>query len=339
MKLPRFFTRNYPNPDDVRMTLGEHLEELRSRLIRIIVAIFIAMVVAFIFIDKILGFLVWQVYAILRIQGYEPAMTYLNPTEPFVLDLKVSMIVGAIIAAPYCLAQLWAFVAAGLYPHERKWVHRFAPASVILFFAGGIFFIVVVFPAMLDFLISYRQGVPDLNMPGWLTGGGPEALPSPGSSAWPTTQPFPSFAEDPADAPQGKPWVNLTEHELRVRFGQKTYRLSHFEEVAQRNRLVPELRYSEFIVLELQMAAAFGIGFQVPVVIAFLAVVGIFSAAEMASVRRYVYFVMSIGAAVITPSPDVVSMLLLLVPMVVLFEGGLIVARFIERDRQTTPQT
>ncbi|HON68712.1 MAG TPA: twin-arginine translocase subunit TatC, partial [Phycisphaerae bacterium] len=80
-------------------------------------------------------------------------------------------------------------------------------------------------------------------------------------------------------------------------------------------------------------AAAFGIGFQVPVVVAFLAVLGIFSADEMARFRRHVILIMAIAAAVFTPSPDPFSMMLLLLPMVGLFEAGLFVARRIERSR------
>ncbi|UCD30431.1 MAG: twin-arginine translocase subunit TatC [Planctomycetota bacterium] len=82
----------------------------------------------------------------------------------------------------------------------------------------------------------------------------------------------------------------------------------------------------------LHLAAAFGIGFQVPVVVAFLASLGIATAGDMARLRRYVWFGMAILSAFITP-PDVTSMLFLLLPMALLFEVGLIVAKFIEKSR------
>jgi len=101
----------------------------------------------------------------------------------------------------------------------------------------------------------------------------------------------------------------------------------------QQNVIRPNWTLRDTIELTLEMAAAFGVGFQVPVVVAFLATVGIFSASQMAKSRRMVWFVMSIAAAVVTPSPDPGTMMLLLVPMCLLFESGLYAARKIEKRR------
>jgi sec-independent protein translocase protein TatC len=317
------------------MTLGEHLEELRSRLIRVIAAVIVATVFCFLFRSQTLGFLVWQIFAVLRIHGQEATLNYLSPTEPLILDLKIAVILGMIISAPYGLIQIWGFIAAGLYAHERRWVNRFAPASVILFFVGALFFVIVVFPVMLGFLISYRQEIPDIGryMPQVVLPGAPTPV-TPDDRPFAGEPPLPAFQEDPADPPEGVPWLNTLDRELRIRFGDKIYTVAHLKEGATRNRLEATLRISEFIVLELQMAAAFGLGFQVPVIIAFLAAVGIVESRVMGQYRRHVWLIMAVGAAMITP-PDVISMILLLVPMGLLFEVGLVVARFIERERTT----
>ena len=120
---------------------------------------------------------------------------------------------------------------------------------------------------------------------------------------------------------------------LRTRIGDRTYVVGQLKE-ANKNRLTPMIRIQEYLIFMLQMAAAFGLGFQVPVVVAVLATLGIASSKTMGRVRKYVWFGIAVGAAVITPSPDVTSMLLLFVPMVLLYEAGLLAARLIERERR-----
>jgi len=95
------------------------------------------------------------------------------------------------------------------------------------------------------------------------------------------------------------------------------------------------MRISEYVIFILQLSAAFGIGFQVPVVVAFVATLGIATADQMASLRRHIWFGMAVVAACVTP-PNVGSMLMLLIPMIGLLEIGLLVARLIERDRAKT---
>lgn len=315
------------------MTLGEHLEELRSRLIRAIVGLAVGAILCWIFIDQVVGFLVAPMFAVLRQNNIEVRMVSLNPAENLLTFLKVALIVGFILSAPYSLTQIWGFVAAGLYAHERGWVRRFAPASIILFFAGAAFLLIIVLPLLLNFLVLFGNSLPDAGLaPQWLLGKHEVMKPVETQPAWPTTQPMAHYAEDPQHPPECVPWVNLPKHEIRMKVGQTVYSVAHLTEVQQRNRIEPMMRISEYIVFALHLAAAFGIGFQVPVVVSFVAVLGIASAAEMGKLRRYIWFGMAIGAAFITP-PDVASMLMLLGPMALLFEAGLIVARVIERRR------
>src|SRR5690606_22040852 len=127
----------------------------------------------------------------------------------------------------------------------------------------------------------------------------------------PATQPFetwlPALEGDPANAPDGSVWINRAEHEVRVRLGDKIYMVAPLREVTGGNRIVPTIRIADFVVLILQMAAAFGIGFQVPVVVALLATIGVVSTSRMAQLRRQVWFGIAVLAAIVTPTPDAAS--------------------------------
>lgn len=323
------------HPDEVRMTLGEHLDELRSRLIRALVALFIGAMLCYFFIDEIMGFLTSPLFAVLRANGIETRMVALNPAENFITFLKVAVIVGFILSAPYSITQIWGFVAAGLYPHERKWVRMFAPASIILFFTGALFLLLVAAPLLLSFLVTYKNTLPNYESLTHLLLARVEAMevkqPTP-EGIWPTTQPIPAFETDPEDPPESVLWINRTARDVRIHVGDATYILAHLENVQKLNRLDPMMRVADYVVFILQLSAAFGIGFQVPVIVAFLATLGILSTAQMAKYRRHVIFGMAVLAAIVTP-PDVSSMMLLLMPMIGLFEVGLFVGKVIERKR------
>ena len=343
---PKRSVRRKLDPDDVRMTLGEHLEELRSRLIRAIAALLVGAIVCWVFRGYIVAFITWPIFQILADADVPANLNYLSPPERFVTDLKVSVIVGLIVSAPYSLTQIWGFVAAGLYPNERKWVNRFAPVSIGLFFTGAAFLLLVVSPMLLKFfLLNYGDELPDVGrfMPKFLMRGErPESLeldPSAHDVVWPTS--MPAFEEDPPldddtiePPPESSPWIHLPKREIRMRVGKEIYTVGHLRRVTagKSNRVVPEMRYGETILFILHLAAAFGIGFQVPVVVTFLALVGIVEARVMGRSRRHIWFGMAVGAAMLTP-PDIFSQLFLLVPMALLFEVGLFAARIIERRR------
>lgn len=329
--------REHPHPDEVRMTLGEHLEELRSRLIKALFALLIGAVVCYFFRRHVMAFLTWPIFTILRQVGQEADLGYLSPAENFMTFLKVSIILGMILTAPYSITQLWGFVAAGLYPHERRWVNRFAPVSIVLFFVGSSFLLVVVSPLLLRFLLTYETSIPDYGkfMPSFLIPDPEDPLdPKDMAETWPTTgpAPIPIYEKDPSDPPEGYCWINRTEREVRIRVGNDFFKVGHLQGVAKRNQLRPNIRISAYVTFILHLAAAFGIGFQVPVVVAFLAAIGITTEKQMRALRRYVWFGMAIAAAFLTP-PDISSMMFLLVPMALLYEVGLFAARFLERER------
>ncbi len=328
------FKRGDLHPDDVRMTLGEHLEELRTRVVRALVGLVVGAILCYVYIDNIMGLLTSPVFAVYHRHGLDPTIIALSPPEMLLTDLKVSIIVGFILSAPYSIWQLWGFVAAGLYKYERRWVYRFAPASVALFFTGVLFLLFIVSPLLLNFLLTYRQYYPNYDWAySWMLGESKPIATEQPDVQWPTTQPMPALDADPRSPPEGTPWVNLSTREVRIRIGDKTFAYGHLKEVEHRNRIDPSLRLADTIVFMLQLAAAFGVSFQVPVIVAFIATLGIASASQIGALRRYIWFVMCIAAAIITPTTDLATLFLLLGPMMGLLEVGLLVARMIEKGR------
>ncbi len=330
------------DPDQVRMTLGEHLEELRSRLIRALLALAVGAVICFLVKEYVVAFLTWPVIAVQKARNMPVGLKFLNPAESFLTYLKVSIMVGFLLTSPYSLAQIWGFISAGLYPHERRWVRRFAPVSIALFFTGAGFLLFIAAPMLVHFLAAYGERLPNVEqyiptrflIPRVSEPIEKEPAPAADQVLWPTS--LPVFTDDPRNPPDRAPWINAPDRKIRFRVQGSTYEVD-FTNAEQRAEIIADFRLSEYITFILHLAIAFGIGFQVPVIVAFLAAVGIAEAAQMSRLRRHVWFVMAIVAAVVTP-PDLTSMLALLLPMILLFEVGLYVARIIEHRRAAREQ-
>lgn len=139
------------------MTLGEHLRELRSRLVKSLLAIGAGMVVGWIFYDQIFALLsepIEQVITQAQSEGRDVQVVILGVTDPFTLQLKISAVAGIILAAPIWLYQLWRFITPGLHRHERRTAYLFVAASLPLFLAG-IVVAYLVLPKGLDLLFGF----------------------------------------------------------------------------------------------------------------------------------------------------------------------------------------
>lgn len=96
----------------------------------------------------------------------------LNVQEAFLTYLKVSLISGFVLASPWIFYQIWLFVAAGLYPHERRYIHVFLPMSIFLFIGGALFCFFAVFPYVLDFLLGFNKSMgvdPQIRLSEWIS--------------------------------------------------------------------------------------------------------------------------------------------------------------------------
>ncbi len=322
-----------PDPDQVRMSFGDHLEELRSCMIRALLGVVVATLLCFQFGNHIIDLLTRPYLAAMRAEGFDPQLVQLDPTEAFLQYFKIAVQFGLVLSLPWVLYQVWRFVAVGLYPSERRLIRLFAPASVGLFLIGAAFTITVVLAGLLKFLISVASW---FSVPGGVDAARWYAAPpqSPVSVTQPVARPLhvPVLDNDPPTPRSGDVWVHRGDRALRVVVGEQRFEVP-LRPGDRRQLVQPLFSISDYMSFVTGMALAFGLGFQLPIVVIFLIAVGIVSSAQFAAARRFILLGIAILAAVITPSPDIPSMMMLALPMFLLFESGLWIGRLIERRR------
>lgn len=149
-----------PEADLPRMTLSEHLDELRRRLFISIIAIVVAMIVAFFWHKEIWDFAQGPYKVAQAAAGLEPRnLMGTGPGEGFFQALKLCFLVGLVVCGPLVIWQMWGFIAAGLYPHERKYVRIFFPISLLLFGLGLVASYKILIPFGLRFLIGFDSNL------------------------------------------------------------------------------------------------------------------------------------------------------------------------------------
>src|SRR5438874_1028489 len=149
------------HPDHYRMTVGEHLEELRSRLILGLVGFVIGAVICLALGKSVILPLFTRPLTQAQVRcGLNPQLYYTEPAQPFVVYMEISMVCGAVLASPWLLYQLWQFVASGLYSRERKLVTKYLPLSIILLIAGELTLYFLVLPVTLEFFFRFGASLP-----------------------------------------------------------------------------------------------------------------------------------------------------------------------------------
>ncbi|HYM41631.1 MAG TPA: twin-arginine translocase subunit TatC [Steroidobacteraceae bacterium] len=237
-------------------TLISHLLELRDRLLRSMVAVGIAFAPCMLYSNDIFSFVASPLLAKL------PPGSNLIATgvmSPFTTPFKLSFFVALLVAMPYVIYQLWAFVAPGLYRHERRFAVPLLLSSILLFYVGIAFAYYFVFPVMFQF-----------------------------------------FA---ATTPKG---------------------VSMMTDINN---------YLDFVMT---MFFCFGLAFEVPVAVVLLVVMGLVRVEKLKANRGYVLIGIFILAALLTP-PDAISQCSLAIPMYLLYEGGIVLARLLTRARDAEP--
>ncbi len=144
------------DPLDSTMSLGDHLEELRMRLIRALAGLIVGTVICLFVGSYIIAF-IEKPY--IGVMGADARLQILAPAEGFISYIKIALVSGLILSSPWVFYHVWMFVAAGLYPNEKRYVHLAAPFSAALFVIGALFFIMVVAPLTLGFLVKFNQRV------------------------------------------------------------------------------------------------------------------------------------------------------------------------------------
>ena len=295
------------NPDSYRMSIGEHLEDLRRRVIRCLIYLGAAFALCLTFNKYVMGAILRQPIQVLIDLGYEnPELQFLSPTEGFITWLKLALVVAIFVASPFIFRELWGFVAAGLYPHERKPVRIYAPASLVLFLVGVVFLYFAVMPTALGFLLDFGTQ-PELF---GLTSGSDKTAEE--------TDPPAGGAE--VEAPVDPPDVDPPEAEPA--------------EAKPRRMIKTVPQVSKYLSLYITMSLIMGIVFQLPLVMMFLMYTGILAPETFSKYRRH-FIVGAVAAlAVLTPTGDAVTLLIVSGPVLLLYEVGLILGRMTVRRKE-----
>jgi sec-independent protein translocase protein TatC len=231
-------------------TFISHLIELRQRLVRALLAVAVVVLALMPWSRDIYAVMAQPLLAALPKGGQMIATDVIGP---FLVPLKVTLLAGLIVALPYVLYQVWAFVAPGLYAHEKKLVLPLVVVSFLLFLVGVAFAYFLVFPVVFKFMAAV--------------------------------------------APEGVAWMTDID------------------------------KYFSFV---LTTFLAFGITFEVPVVVVVLARAGLVSVDTLKKARPYVIVGAFVIAAIFTP-PDILSQFMLAVPLCILYELGIFLAGFVAK--------
>jgi sec-independent protein translocase protein TatC len=189
-------------------------------------------------------------------------MTSLNAQELFMIYMKASIVVGVVLASPWVFYQIWSFVAAGLYPHERRYVHLFLPLSLGLFLAGAAVAFFLAFDKVLAFLLSFNS------MMG----------------------------------------------------------------------IDPDLRINEWMSFVLLLPLAFGISFQLPLVMLFLERIGLITVKMYLESWRMAILIIFVLAMILAPSGDPYTLLLMACPLTVLYFGGVLLCKLLPRAKSRSTE-
>ncbi len=302
------------DPDDYRMTVGEHLEELRRRMVLSLIGFVIALCFCFWFADNVVTYFCQPLKHALQKHEINPQLIVDEVAEGFMVVIQISLVTAFAFASPWILYQLWQFVAAGLYPNERKYVTKFLPLSIVLLISGMLFVYFFILPWTLDFDIGFSSSI-KLDF----EGDTPAVVTTSGPATRRAHVVLPEFDGTPPDPVQNEVWIDRSEKRMKLWFNGEDRVISF----TSNQLLAPEYKLSKYIDLVIAMLLAFGLCFQLPLVVLALERIGIIEVRQLKESRRYVYFGMAIVAAMITPGGDLISMLGLTGPLILLYELGI----------------
>ena len=142
-------------PDLRKMSFLDHLEELRRRIFKCLIAVVVGFLACWTYADEIYAGLARPLTGILRELKMDDHLVYTNPVSPFNLYVHMAVLAGVFVASPFIMYQVWGFISPGLYKHERRYAIPFIFLCSGLFISGGAFAYAIAFPAALRFLLTF----------------------------------------------------------------------------------------------------------------------------------------------------------------------------------------
>ena len=236
------------NREDHKMSLTEHLVELRKRLTNSLIVLGIGFGVCYYYKDLVFDIITRPLTKVLAKNSY---LIYTGLTEAFFTYMKIAFFASLIITSPFILYQIWKFISPGLLPNEKKYVVPFVISSSSLFIGGILFGYFIVLPTAFEFFVSFNN-----------------------------------------------------------------------------EYLRAMLSFKDYLSLFVTFLLGFGVSFELPIFIFFLTKLRIVNAKMLSKQRRYAILVIFIVAAVLTPSPDALSQILMAIPLMFLYEISIFVSRF-----------
>jgi len=240
--------------EEHKMSLTEHLVELRKRLTNSLIALGIGFGVCYYYKDWIFDIVTRPLTQVLPKNSY---LVYTGLTEAFFTYMKVAFFASLIITSPFILYQIWKFIAPGLLPKERKYVVPFVISSSFLFITGVLFGYFVALPPAFEFFVSFNN-----------------------------------------------------------------------------QYLQAMLSFKDYLSLFVTFLLGFGVSFELPIFIFFLTKLGIVNAEKLSKQRRYAILLIFLVAAILTPSPDALSQILMAIPLMFLYEVSIFVSKFAEKKKE-----
>ena len=320
------------DPSRFTMSFGDHLEDLRRRVLWSLAAPIPLSVVVFIFKEPLIQWLSMPLVRVLEANGLPRRMQVLGPAEALMTAIKLSIIGAIVLSAPWILLQAWHFIRPGLYKHERRFVHFLIPGSAILTAAGVALLYYIMLPLMLTVLIKFGTAL--------LPGPG-DAMDDPRVKAvLESVDSVPIRFDEPNAVEAGDAWLKWPDLDLYVvvavavepgtsegpaRSEASSNAKPDVEtiHVPRRPVMAQEFQLSTYLDFVLLLILAIAIAFQMPLVILLLGWLNLVRITTLRSKRTYALFICGLVSAVITPA-DALSMLMMLVPLYGLYELGII---------------
>ncbi len=318
--------------DSVRMTLGQHLDELRKHLVQALLGLVPLIAAAFYFGDKLLDFIL-EPAKIALARHEQPEMVAIGPIETFSAYMRVSMIAALVVGSPWIFYQAWRFVSPGLHRHEKRFVYFLVPLSGILTASGVVFLYKIILPLILAFLVTFGTSLGSKPIP---------TQPLPAGVVLPS---LPVLDIDPDAPTAGQVWINKSMHKARVCIADATANAPATVlsvDLYREGGIRQQYRVSEVLSLILTLVAAFAAAFQAPLIVLLLGWANLVDRKFLAKYRRHTVFACAIIAAAVMPG-DPASMMAMAIPLYLLYElGGVLLwlfpAKRVSGKRETTEQ-